>query len=417
MSRPLTATFVKNVKRPGAYGDGRGGYGLTLRVRRTASGRSSKVWVQRLRIDGRPTNVGLGAYPLVSLREARDAAFENSRAVTHGMDPRSPGTPTVDDALEAVIAAHSAGWKDGGRSAQIWRASIANHAGALLPRRVDKITTGDVMGCLLPIWATKHDTAKKVRQRLSVVFRWAIAEGHRFDDPAGEAVLAALPRHGREASRMAALPPAEVPAALDAIDASGAYPTTKLVLGFLAATATRSGEARGARWSEIDDDTWTIPGERTKTGRAFRVPLSPMALEALNAARAYADGSGLIFASAAGRQISAAALSKLCHELDLGMTPHGLRSSFRDWCAETGVARELAEACLAHVVANPVEAAYRRSDLLDQRRVVMAGWSNFVTRARSSVELPPDYGACGSERAGGHSPARRAVRPDSRHAR
>ena len=380
MSRPLTATFAKNIARPGAYGDGRGGYGLTLRVRRTANGRLSKVWVQRLRIDGRATNVGLGAYPLVSLREARDAAFENRRAVARGIDPRTPDTPTLADALEAVIASRAASWKDGGRSAEIWRNSVRNHAASLLDRPVDKIGAGEVLACITPIWSTKHDTAKKLRHRLSLCFRWAVAAGHRPDDPAGDTLLAALPRNGREKGRMAALPPAEVPAALSAIDASAAYPTTKLTLRFLALTATRSGEARGARWDEIDPDAavWTIPGERTKTSREFRVPLSPMALEVLDEARRYADSTGLVFASATGRQISAEALPKLCNALGLGMTPHGLRSSFRDWCAETAVSRELAEACLAHVVKNTVEAAYRRSDLLEQRRAVMEAWAAYI---------------------------------------
>ena len=134
-------------------------------------------------------------------------------------------------------------------------------------------------------------------------------------------------------------------------------------------------------WEEIDEDIWTIPGERTKVRREFRVPLSPEALAVLDEARRYSDGTpdSLVFPSARGRQITPDALSKLCHELDLGMTPHGLRSSFRDWCAESGVSRELAESCLAHVVKNTVEAAYRRSDLLEQRREVMNAWGQYIT--------------------------------------
>ena len=170
-------------------------------------------------------------------------------------------------------------------------------------------------------------------------------------------------------------------AALAAIDASGAYPTTKLAMRMLALTATRSGEVRGMCWDEIDADIWTIPGQRTKVGREFRVPLSPEALAVLDEARRYSDGTpdSLVFPSARGRQITPDALSKLCHDLDLGMTPHGLRSSFRDWCAETAVSRELAESCLAHVVENTVEAAYRRSDLLEQRREVMNAWGQYIT--------------------------------------
>lgn len=381
MSRSLTATFVRNVSRPGAYGDGRGGYGLTLRVRHRANGGLAKVWVQRLRIEGRATNLGLGAYPLVSLREARDAAFENRRALAHGINPRAAVTPTLADAVEAVIESRSASWKDGGRSAEIWRASVRNHAASLLQRPVDKITTGDVLGCITPLWSTAHDTAKKVRQRLSLAFRWAIAAGHRTDDPAGEALLAALPRNNSARRHIAALPPRKVPAALAAIDDSAAYPTTKAAMWMLALTATRSGEVREMRWDEIDDDIWTIPAERTKVGRDFRVPLSRQALAVLDEARPYSDSSpdSLVFPSAHDKHITAEALSKLCHELDLGMTPHGLRSSFRDWAAESGISRELAEACLAHVTKNTVEAAYRRSDLLDQRREVMDAWGRYIT--------------------------------------
>ena len=135
------------------------------------------------------------------------------------------------------------------------------------------------------------------------------------------------------------------------------------------------------RWNEIDEDIWTIPAERTKVGREFRVPLSRQALAVLDEARCYSDGSpgSLVFPSARSRQITAEALSKLCHELDLEMTPHGLRSSFRDWAAESGISRELAEACLAHVTKNTVEAADRRSDLLEQRREVMDAWGRYIT--------------------------------------
>ena len=147
---------------------------------------------------------------------------------------------------------------------------------------------------------------------------------------------------------------------------------------FLALTGVRSAEARGMTWAEVDGDVWTVPQERTKTSRPFRVPLSPQAVGVLDEARRWADTSGLVFPSARGRQISGEALPKLCAELGLAMRPHGLRSSLRDWMAEAGVSRELAEACLAHVVKNPVEAAYRRSDLLEQRREVMDAWGRHL---------------------------------------
>ena len=346
------------------------------------NGRLSRVWVQRLRINGRATNLGLGSFPVVGLATARERALDNRRKIEQGIDPRitENPTPTVADALEAVIEGRSASWKNGGRSAEIWRNSVRNHADNLIHRPVDQIDTGDVLRIIGPLWTDRYDTAKKVRQRLSLAFRWAIAAGHRPDDPAGEALLAALPRNGVPRRHMAALPPDQVTAALAAIDGSAAYPTTKLAMRMLALTATRSGEVRGMCWDEIEGDIWTIPGERTKVGREFRVPLSPEVLAVLGEARRYSDGApdSLVFPSARGRQITPDALSKLCHELYLGMTPHGLRSSFRDWCAESAVSRELAESCLAHVVKNTVEAAYRRSDLLEQRRAVMDAWARYI---------------------------------------
>jgi len=210
---PLSATFVKQVNRPGVYGDGRGGYGLTLGVRRMTNGRLSKIWVQRLRINGRATNLGLGSFPVVGLATARERALDNRRKIEQGIDPRitQNPTPTLADALEAVIEGRSASWKNGGRSAEIWRNSVRNHADNLIDRPVDQIDTGDVLRIIGPLWADRYDTAKKVRQRLSLAFRWAMAAGHRPDDPAGEALPAALPRNGVPRRHMAALPPGQVP--------------------------------------------------------------------------------------------------------------------------------------------------------------------------------------------------------------
>ncbi|MXZ65304.1 MAG: tyrosine-type recombinase/integrase [Acidimicrobiaceae bacterium] len=160
---------------------------------------------------------------------------------------------------------------------------------------------------------------------------------------------------------------------------------------------------RGMCWGEIAADVWTIPGERTKVGREFRVPLSPEALAVLDEAGRYSEGipGSLVFPSARGRQITPDALSKLCHDLDLGVTPHGLRSSFRDWCAESAVSRELAESCLAHVVKNTVEAAYRRS--LNCSSSAARSWTpGDAARGQGLVR------ACGGEHRGGAKPAERA---------
>ena len=175
------------------------------------------------------------------------------------------------------------------------------------------------------------------------------------------------------------LPYGDVAGALDRIDTSGASLATRLCVRFVALTACRSGEVRGARWDEIDLDaaTWTIPGDRMKAGKAQRVPLTEAALDVLRQAETHRDRSGLVFPSPRGRQLSDNTLSKLFRDLGLPGTPHGLRSSFRDWCAETGKPRELAEAALAHTVGG-VEGAYFRSDLFEARRRLMADWARFL---------------------------------------
>ena len=383
MNRPerLSASFVRTVNVPGRYGDGRGGHGLSLLVKPASVGGFSKSWAQRLRVNGRPTNVGLGSYPVVTLAEARAEALENRRAVNQGRDPRrGAGVPTFGQAVETVIGIHAAGWRDGGKNEKQWRASLRDYAIPRLGRRpVDEITTADVMAVLLPIWHSKPETARRVRRRIGAIMKWAIAEGHRGDNPAGEAIAAALPKNNGARRHHRALPPGEVSAALAKVRQSEAWPPAKLAFELLALTACRSGEVRLACWEEVDQEAaiWTVPGERTKTGREHRVPLSGRALEVLQEARELAEGSGLVFPSPRGKPLSDRALSQLLRDLGIDAVPHGVRSSFRSWCAETGVAREVAEACLTHVVGG-VEGAYQRSDLLEARREVMERWAQHV---------------------------------------
>jgi len=369
----LSATFVKAVTRPGRYGDGRGGFGLSLLVKPMKYGGYSRTWSQRIWINGKPVSVGLGSYPIVTLVEARQAALENRRSLARGHDPRG-SIPTLEEAAEKVLAIHSAGWKNGARSAGIWRNSLRDYVLPQLGRkRVDRITTADVMAVLLPHWTTKHETMRRIKQRLSRTFRWAIAEGYRADDPAGTSLDAALPRNGKQVRHFAALPHGEVSAAIATVRNSGAWTGTKLAFEFLVLTACRSGEARLAVWREVDlqSGLWTVPAERSKTGREHRVPLSGQAMEVLARARPLSNSRGLIFPSVAGTALSDATLSKLLRENGVKAVPHGFRSSFRDWAGDTAQPREVAEACLAHTVKNKVEAAYARSDLLDRRRNLM----------------------------------------------
>ena len=355
----LSATFVKTVTRPGRYGDGRGSHGLSLLVKPMKLGGHSRTWSQRLRINGKPVSIGLGSFPVVTLAEARNAALDNRRAIARGHDPRN-SVPTLAQASERVLAIHSASWKDGARSAQIWRNSLRDYVLPMLGRkRVDRITTADIMSVLLPHWATKHETMRRIKQRLSRIFRWAVAEGYRADDPAGATLDAALPRNGTN---------------------SGAWPGTKAAFEFLVLTACRSGEVRLSEWREFDleSSVWTIPADRSKTRREHRVPLPPRTLAVLDQARQLSHGEGLIFPSVTGKPLSDATLSKLLREQGIQAVPHGFRSSFRDWCGETGQPREVAEACLAHAVKNKVEAAYARSDLLNRRRILMQAWADYL---------------------------------------
>lgn len=335
-------------------------------------------------MQGRRVDLGLGGYPYTSLAEARQTAFEHRKLARAGGDPRAltRRVPTFADAAERVISVHRASWRPGSKSEAQWRASLRDYAmPSLRSKRVDQISTADVMAVLLPIWSTKAETARRLRQRVSAIMKWAIAQGYRPDNPAGEALGAALPKNTGQRAHFRALPHAEVAAALDKVRSSRAWVGTKLALEFLVLTAGRSGEVRLARWDEIDFDgaTWTVPSDRMKAGRRHRVPLSVRALDLLQEAQEIADGSGLVFpTTSSGRALSQSTLSKLLRDLSIPCVPHGFRTSFRMWCGETAVAREVAEAALAHVVRNKAEAAYARGDLLGRRRQVMEEWSHYV---------------------------------------
>ncbi|MYE13220.1 MAG: site-specific integrase [Gammaproteobacteria bacterium] len=380
----LSATFVRNANKPGRYGDGRGGLGLGLLVRPALRGGLNKSWTQSVRIDGRPTSLGLGRYPVVTLAMARERALENARAIAQGHDPRRSGkaVPTFAEALETVIGIHAPHWKDRRGSERQWRTSLAAYA---LPRlgakTVDAVTSADVMAVLLPIWSTKRVTASRVRQRIGAVMKWAIAQGLRADNPAGDAISAALPRTAAVRRHQRALPHAEVRAALALVRGCDVSPGIRLAFEFLVLTATRSGEVRNARWEEIDHDAavWTIPAARMKNGREHRVPLSDRALEVLDEASELVGEDGWVFPSPRGRVIPQKYLSELMRALQVDAVPHGFRSSFRDWAAECSDApREVCELALAHVNGDRVEAAYRRSDLFEKRRALMADWAAYV---------------------------------------
>ncbi len=374
----LTPAFVRNVSRAGRYCDGQG---LYLDVRPSGS----RGWIQRLTIRGRRTELGLGGFPLVSLKEAREKAFANRKLAREGGDPlsekrRVESTPTFADATRQVWKQLRPGWRSP-QHAQLWLSSLERYAVLRIGKMpISEVTSADVIGILAPIWHDMPPTARKLRQRIRAVMEWAVAMGLRPDNPC-DRIGPVLGSQGGVVRHMRALPHGQVSAAIETVRRSNARPVVKLAFEFLVLTATRSGEVRGALWTEIDrgEGAWIIPARRTKAAREHRVPLCRRALEILEEARALDRGSPLVFPGLRRNPIATTALSELLRELKIAAVPHGFRSSFRDWAAEdTDHPREVVEAALAHVVRNKVEAAYRRTDLFDRRRRLMDDWAAYL---------------------------------------
>ena len=378
----LTIKAIREATRPGRYGDGG-----TLYLNVAPGG--TKSWVQRITIDGKQRDIGLGPWPVVTLAEARDLAIDNRRAVRRGVDPLADKhrakVPTFLEAAQRTFEANRARWRNA-KVAANWLQQLERHAFPKLGhRRVDAIDREAVLSVLTPIWTVKPEAARKVRQRISATLRWAEAHGFIDHNPAGEAINGALPAQPSVREHLRALPYHEVGAALATIDESAASVAAKLCLRFLVLTAARSGEARGATWSEIDMEAceWRIPGSRMKAGQDHRVPLSDAVLAVLDRARDLRDGSDLIFPSPRrpGQELSDMTLTKVLRTTGFAerATVHGFRSSFRDWAAEkTSAPHAVMELALAHAVGSKVEQAYARSDLLARRRDLMQRWSDYL---------------------------------------
>ncbi len=392
----LTALAARALNRPGRHGDGDG---LYLHV--APSG--SKSWVQRIVVDGRRRDIGLGPYPTVSLARARAIAHDNRTAVAEGRDPvaekrearetarrPAPSIPTFAEAATRVIELRRPTWSNAKHAAQ-WRSTLQTYAFPLIGNKVvDAITAADVLEALTPIWTSKPETASRVRQRMETVMDWAVAQGYRLDNPAGRSLLKILPKTQRLKEHHRALPYAQVPGAVERVRESTADAPTKLAFEFLVLTAGRSGEVRAAEWGEIDWEvaTWEIPAVRMKARRPHRVPLSGRVIEILREASRFGDGRGLVFPAArSGRAESAMTFTALLRRLGIPAVPHGFRSSFRDWVIEqTSTPWAVAESALAHNVGNSTEAAYMRSDLFDQRRALMNAWADYVAGGAKGEE-------------------------------
>ena len=371
----FTKQFLKSNKKPGRYTDD-ACPGLSLLVKKGGTG----SWTQRIRINGKRKDIGLGSMKEITLEQARAMAAKNTQSVREGRTLGHTNDITFQDAARKVIDNHG-NWKNP-KTRQNWENVFIQYVyPAIGDFPIAKITTGQVMDILMPVWNRKQCTAKKIRQRTSKVFRWAIAHGHRPDDPAGEALLAAMPAVTKKAQHFKALDHGQVADAIQSIHDCTAYPVTKLALEFCILTACRSGEVRGARWEEIDLDNqvWVIPASRMKMGINHQVPLSARCMEILKEVQALGAGSNLVFPSVRAKMLSDNTMSKLFRDNGIKTTVHGFRSSFRTWCAECSSApREIAEYCLAHIVGEGAELAYRRTDYFDKRREIMQQWADYL---------------------------------------
>jgi integrase len=392
----LTARQVADLRTKGRYGDGDG---LMLDVRSP----THRYWTYRYMIGGRARSMTFGSADRVSLTEARRKAAQARGKVKTGIDPlaekdRLKAAAAAEavrrvsfrEAAEACIMAHKAGWRS--RSEQTWHRSLASHAYPVLGHKpIDAVTVEDVLRVLQPIWVARTVTATAVRSRIELVLDYARARGWR----SGENVatwrgnlrsLLPPPAKVHRIEHHAALDWREAPALLASIPADGSM--AQRCLRFLVLTAVRSGEARGCRWDEIDLDErlWTLPAERMKAAREHRVPLSGPAIDLLRELAALRCGD-LVFIGRRPRGMLADVtlkdvLRRLGHD---DITVHGFRSTFRDFCADTGKPGDVAEMALAHTVGSQVARAYQRSDLLEQRRVLMQQWAAFLTRPIAEV--------------------------------
>lgn len=383
----LTVKQIAAIKAPGNYTDGDG---LILRV----GSNGDKRWTYRF-VDaaGKRRDYSIGNASKVSLADARTEAGRVRDQRKQGIDPiRARGeirialcdlvaeVPTFGKFADAFIDDIAGGFANSKHVAQ-WRMTLGDkYCRALRVLRVNEVTSAHVLDVLRPIWTTKNETASRLRGRIEQVLKAAKIAGHRSgENPASrDNIVPALPRVRRQAEHHAALPYGEIAdfmAALDEREGTGA-----LALEFLILTAARSGEVRGAMWSEFDLEAglWTIPAVRMKAKREHRVPVAPRALALL---RTLGNGKRdeLVFpGKKEGKPMSDMTLAKVLKRMKVDVTPHGFRSTFRDWVyEETETAREVAEAALAHAVGDATEKAYRRGDALEKRRKLMQEWESF----------------------------------------
>jgi integrase len=401
----LSDLKLRGLKKPGFYSDGDR---LYFRV----ASAEARGWILRYTLHGKSRDMGLGSYPEISLASARERAKEARELVSQGVDPidarahqraaareeeaerRAREKPkTFDDCVRGYIRSHEAEWSNAKHRAQ-WAKTIATYASPVFGKLpVAKVDQALVLKALEPIWRDKVETASRVRGRIEAVLGWATAHGYRTgDNPASWVRLKhLLPKKSkvRKVEHFRALPYEQIGAFVAEIRKSSDLAARCLELVIL--TAVRTNEALGARWDEFDfkAKTWTIPGSRTKTGKEHRVPLSAPAVELLERLhKSRQDGEEFVFPGRGRRApLSDGAMLMMLERMGRGdVTVHGFRSTFRDWAGEaTSHANHVVEQALAHAIGSAVEAAYRRGDLFEKRRLLMDEWAAFCGEPRGDV--------------------------------
>ncbi len=378
----LSAAGVRTITAAGRYPDGNG---LYLVVDKSGA----KRWMQRIVIHGRRHDLGLGSASLVGLGEAREQALENRKLARAGGDPltlkKRPTVLTFEEASKEVIELNAPTWRSHKHGKQ-WLATLTQyvfpHFGK---KRLDLISSADVLAALSPIWTSRPETARRVNQRIKIVLAWGKGQGWRLDNPA-EDITKSLPKHDRRQKHREALPYDEVSGAIKAVWDSDAGLATKLAFEFLVLTATRSGETRTATWNEIDVEkaVWTIPADKMKAKKLHRVPLSERCLGILAEAKTikHPDTDSVFPGTKSGKPLSDMTLSKLLREIGVKAVPHGFRTSFRTWASEqTAYPHQVCEFALAHVIGEKSEAAYHRTDLFEKRQRMMSDWSKYIYKS------------------------------------
>ena len=395
VARTLTALEVNRLSAPGMHTVG-AVPGLYLRVQRPPS--VSRSWILRVLIAGIRREIGLGGYPRVSLAQAREAARSKRQMVCDGVDPilekraaksarRAATTKkmTFAEASDRYIAIQEPGWRNAKHAWQ-WRNSLDKYVIPKIGRMdVGDIGIAQVLSVLEPIWHSTTETASRIRGRIELIVAWADkrAERERLNPARWRGHLdTQLPRPSKvtRPKHHKALALAELSPFITSLRDQDSMAARALEFAIL--TAARSGEVRHATWSELDltSKVWIIPAGRMKGGREHRVPLSDAAIALLQLVPRI-EGDDVIFQSPRSGPLNDYTLLGVCRRIGADCVPHGFRSTFRDWCAEhTNVSREVAEMALAHAIGNEVEAAYRRGDLFQKRRVLMDEWAAFCER-------------------------------------